>query len=88
MDSGGRLLSQLARGDLRARIWIFEETGGSTDGDYSYTLGHLMTVSRAEPYVSVSIYSSLNDPDAELAPGLMSAEIVTETTTPISFLFN
>lgn len=36
----------------------------------------------------LQVLAELNDPEAKLSPGTYDVEIVTETVTPISFLFN
>ena len=48
----------------------------------------LGTVSKAELIDTLSIYINLDDPTVTLKDGSYDAEIVTEQTTPISFLLN
>ena len=74
--------------DLRMRFWImdYEETDDSVD--LVYRPGRLATVSGLGTVVTTTVSIRLDDPEARLEAGVYDAEIVTESTTPISFLLN
>ena len=74
------LQKQLEGHDTRVRIWLEDDTHDST--------GWLATVSDAKTYAAATAEAILDDPDTNLKPGTYDAEIVTESTTPISFLLN
>lgn len=71
---------QLENRDTRVRIWDAK--------DENLTEGRLATVSNAEPYVIAEVDAILDDAETSLGHGIYDAEIVTENTTPISFLLN
>lgn len=74
-------LQQLLAGhDTRVRIWL--------DEDSEETQSWLATVSDAKPYVIATAEVVLDNKETSLTPGTYDAEIVTESTTPISFLLN
>ncbi len=50
--------------------------------------GKLATVTSAEPYDMVTVSFALDDPSVPMPDGTYRAELITETTTPISFLLN
>ena len=74
------LQSLLEGHDTRVRIWLEDDTHDSK--------GWLATVSGARPYASATAEAILDNTDTNLKPGTYDAEIVTESTTPISFLLN
>ena len=75
-------LQQLLEGhDTRVRLW-WEDDGEE------YAEGRLATVGGAEPYVIAIADAVLDNAEASLEYGTYDAEIVTESTTPISFLLN
>ena len=74
------LQKQLEGHDTRVRIWLEDDTHDST--------GWLATVSDAKIYAAATAEAILDDTDTNLKPGTYDAEIVTESTTPISFLLN
>lgn len=70
--------------DTRVRIWPEEITHDpKTDSK-----GWLATVSGAKPYVVATAEAILDNKETSLKPGTYDAQIVTESTTPISFLLN
>lgn len=75
-------IQQLLDGhDTRVRIWWIED-------DIENSEGRLATVSGAKTYMIASVEAVLDSEDTSLNPGTYDAEIVTESTTPISFLLN
>ena len=76
------LQSLLEGHDTRVRFWLEDED------DTHDSKGWLATVSDAESYVSATAEAILDDTETSLKPGTYDAEIVTESTTPISFLLN
>lgn len=74
------LQQQLENRDTRVRIWSAE--------DEALAEGRLATVSDAEPYMVAEATVMLDSEETALQPGRYDAEIVTENTTPISFLLN
>ena len=75
------LLEKLRNSDTAVCFW-------NEPGKVDYQGGRLATVTGVEDYVSTTVSVTLDDPNAILEPGLYDAEIVTESTTPISFLLN
>ncbi len=80
-EANGELLEKLRQGDTA--VWFWNEPG-----EVSFDGGRLATVTGVEDYVSANFTVALDRPDAYLEPGVYEAEIVTEQTTPISFLLN
>lgn len=75
-------IQQLLEGhDTRVRIWWVED-------DIQNSEGRLATVSDAKTYKIASVEAVLDSEETSLKPGTYDAEIVTESTTPISFLLN
>ena len=72
-------------GELRMRFWTLDI---SEDMELVYRPGRLATVSGQGTAVTTLVTIRLDDPEAKLEPGTVDAEIVTESTTPISFLLN
>ena len=74
-------LQKLLEGhDTRVRIWLEDDTQDSK--------GWLATVSGAKTYAAATAEAILDNKETSLKPGTYDAEIVTESTTPISFLLN
>ncbi len=78
---------RFGRGDLRVRIWELAANPETYETELSG--GHLATISGGGTYIVGTVVAALDDPGASLDDsGVYDAEIVTESTTPISFLFN
>ena len=60
-------------------------TGSAAGKESSARLG---TISSAESIDTASIWVQLNDPEATVPDGVHDAEVILESTTPISFLLN
>ena len=74
-------LQKLLEGhDTRVRIWL--------EDDAQESKGWLATVSGAKTYAAATAEAILDNKETSLKPGTYDAEIVTESTTPISFLLN
>ena len=75
---------KIGEGDTLARFWNV----GYSDGKMELYGGRLATLSGTDTVVVMMITVMLDDPAAELESGQYDAEIVTESTSPISFLWN
>lgn len=83
VDTNPEIIRQFAGGDVRVTFWTYE------DPDRNILTGaRLATVSGYETFQSVRAIVSLDNPDEPLPDGDYQAEVVTENTTPISFLWN
>lgn len=80
------ILRRLESGDVRVCFWT--ETDGNGDETIKLERGRLGTASGYAATISVLATVMLDDPDAEIPDGEYDAVIVTENTTPISFLWN
>lgn len=69
----------------RVRVWKYDYL---ENDDLSLTEGRLATVDGYEPITTVYAAVSLDNPEAVIPNGNYEGEIVTESTTPISFLWN
>ncbi len=77
-------ISLFDHGDVRVRIW---EVEWSNEGA-KLGASRLATISGASPYVVTNIVAALDDKSIVMDPGFYDASIITEETTPISFLLN
>ena len=75
------MLEKLRSGDTAVSFW-------NEPGKMDFQGARLATFVGVEDYVSTSVSVTLDNPNAVLEPGVYDAEIVTESTTPISFLLN
>ena len=73
-----------ADGDIRARFWKEDYSGEEP----VLTGGRLATISGVRQVVSTMVNVKLDEKEKALDNGIYEAEIVTESTTPISFLLN
>ncbi len=76
--------ARLGDGDMQARFWAVDLTGEKL----KLAGGRLATISGTDVVVMVIANVRLDDPDLRPEPGDYDAEIVTENTSPISFLIN
>ena len=75
---------RIPKGDTEARFWmvdLFEE-------DMKLSAGRLATISGLETEMMVTAIIVMDDPEVRPEAGMYDAEIVTENTSPISFLLN
>ncbi len=79
------LLKKLEGAYCRIRVWKFAYPDHT---NLNMTEGRLATVNGYEPITTMYASVKLDNPEAEIADGIYDAEIVTESTTPISFLWN
>ncbi len=75
---------KIGSGETQVRFWSIH-----ADGDeLKLEDGRLATISGTETMVTVTVTVTLDDPAARPERGYYDAEIVTENTSPISFLLN
>ena len=75
---------KIGAGDTQVRFWSVVVDGE----DLKLEGGRLATISGTETVVSVTVTVMLDNPDLRPERGYYDAEIVTENTSPISFLLN
>ncbi len=80
-ESDDEIMEKLRSGETSVCFW-------NEPGVVDYQGGRLATVTGVMDYVSTAVNVVLDDPNAVLESGMYDAEIVTESTTPISFLLN
>ncbi len=80
------VLQKLDSGETRARIW--EAYYSEEENDIMMKGGRPATVSGYETNVTTYTTVKLDDPEPPLQDGTYDVEVVTESTTPISFLWN
>ena len=83
-DTG--VLQKMNSGDVRACFWT--EKYDEAEEKFVITDMRLATVSGYEIITTVEALVMLDDPEAVIPDGTYEAEIVTESETPISFLWN
>lgn len=87
-DSDMNVSTLFGNGDMRVRIWSVDYANTGSSGGPSTSGSYLATVSGGEIYAVGSVTATLDDANSSLAENTVyNAEIVTESTTPISFLF-
>lgn len=76
--------NQASGGDARVRIW---DDASLEEGTQPIN-GRLATITGAEPIAIAEVAAELDSAETALEMGMYDAEIVTENTTPLSFLLN
>ena len=79
------LMKKLEGDYSRVRVWKIDY---QDDGYWDLSEGRLATVNGYDPITAVYANVSLDNPDVMIPDGFYDAVIVTESTTPISFLWN
>ncbi len=87
-NSDPEVLKTLSRGDVRVRMWKEPDDGFFTPSTPLNGAGRLATISGYSMVVTTTVDVTLDDPNGEIPDGEYDAEIITESTTPISFLWN
>ena len=82
-----KALKAFGNGDVRVRFWAQEYPDDAADAKPVLTGGRLATVTGVDVITVTKAYAKM-DEDFSLPEGVYEAEIVTESTTPISFLLN